>query len=166
MNIEMVLVCESHSHHGQLVLRDGQLFRRQETDKNVLRFSIVVSIVVALGFSERHNNSLYIAQCTIDKTGEIVMKRRKMMPTHMERTVFGNSSGESLNNVVDTGVGKVGQLACWEHIQPLLKYHTITQHEKIHIAAWPPVFPYAGPQELWSMTKEGECSMAVHPRCS
>lgn len=119
------------------------------------------NIVVALGFSERHNNSLYIAQCTIDKTGEIVMKRRKMMPTHMERTVFGNSSGESLNNVVETGAGKVGQLACWEHVQPLLKYHTITQHERIHVAAWPPVFPYAGPQELWSMTKEGEyCRIA------
>jgi predicted amidohydrolase len=43
-------------------------------------------IAVVLGFSENEHNSLYIAQCVIDKMGEVVMKRRKMKPTHMERT--------------------------------------------------------------------------------
>jgi nitrilase len=42
-------------------------------------------IAVVLGFSENDYNSLYIAQCTIDAKGEIVMKRRKLKPTHMER---------------------------------------------------------------------------------
>jgi nitrilase len=51
------------------------------------------NITVALGFSENFHHSLYIAQCTISNTGEILMRRRKIMPTHMERTVFGNSSG-------------------------------------------------------------------------
>lgn len=79
------------------------------------------------------------------------------MPTHMERTIFGNASGESLANVVKTTVGNVGQLACWEHVQPLLKYHTITQREEIHVSAWPPVDPYRpATGELYSMTSEGE----------
>ncbi|KAJ9620892.1 hypothetical protein H2203_007478 [Taxawa tesnikishii (nom. ined.)] len=112
-------------------------------------------ITVALGFSGNDRSSLYISQCTIGVSGDIQMRRRKLMPTHMERTVFGNCSGESLTNVVSTPVGNVGQLACWEHIQPLLKYHTATQREAFHVAAWPPLFPYAGEQELWSMTKEG-----------
>lgn len=115
-------------------------------------------ITVALGFSGNDRSSLYISQCTIGVSGDIQMRRRKLMPTHMERTVFGNCSGESLTNVVSTPVGNVGQLACWEHIQPLLKYHTATQREAFHVAAWPPLFPYAGEQELWSMTKEGEYS--------
>jgi nitrilase len=92
-------------------------------------------ITIALGFSEND---------------------RKLMPTHMERTIFGNCSGNSLDNVVATAVGNVGQLACWEHVQPLLKYHTITQREVFHVAAWPPVHDMAHEGELWSMTRDGE----------
>ncbi|THY98518.1 carbon-nitrogen hydrolase [Aureobasidium pullulans] len=113
-------------------------------------------ITVALSFAERSRHSLYISQCTISDSGEILMLRRKLMPTHMERTVFGNSSGSSLTNVVSTKFGQLGQLACWEHAQPLLKYHTITQNETCHVAAWPPVHPFASePDEVWSMSKEG-----------
>jgi hypothetical protein len=113
-------------------------------------------ITIALGFTENDHNSLYIAQCIITSTGELAMRRRKLMPTHMERTIFGNSSGSSLDNVVAvSGVGNVGQLACWEHAQPLLKYHTITQRETFHVAAWPPVYEMASEAELWSMSRDG-----------
>lgn len=70
------------------------------------------NIVVCLGYSERKGNSLYIGQCTIDNTGKLVMSRRKLKPVHMERTLFGDGDGPSLNNVATTGVGKVGQLSC------------------------------------------------------
>jgi predicted amidohydrolase len=53
-------------------------------------------IIVSLGFSENDGNSLYIAQCTIGSDGQIKMKRRKIKPTHMERTIFGDGSGSSL----------------------------------------------------------------------
>ena len=113
------------------------------------------NIVVALGFSENDNNSVYIAQAIVDSDGKLLMHRRKLKPTHMERTIFGDASGNSLMNVVGTKIRKrVGSLACWEHCQPLLKYHTATQREDIHVAGWPPLSPHAGP-ELWSMSKEG-----------
>lgn len=112
-------------------------------------------IVVSLGFSENDNNSLYIAQAIIDGDGSIVMKRRKLKATHMERTVFGDASGDSLLNVASTCVGKVGTLACWEHCQPLLKYHTFHQREQIHCSAWPPITNHTGGPELWSMSLEG-----------
>jgi hypothetical protein len=115
-------------------------------------------ITIALSFSENDHNSLYISQCTITSAGELAMHRRKLMPTHMERTIFGNSSGSSLDNVVATAVGNVGQLACWEHAQPLLKYHTITQRETFHVAAWPPVYEMASEGELWSMSRDGKRS--------
>ncbi|KAH8716944.1 cyanide hydratase/nitrilase-like protein [Phaeosphaeriaceae sp. PMI808] len=115
------------------------------------------SIAVVLGFSENEHNSLYISQCIIAPSGEIIMKRRKFKPTHMERTVFGDGGGSSLNNVVDVeGVGKVGALACWEHMQPLVKYHTTSLREQIHVAAWPPVHAFEeGSEGLYSMTAEG-----------
>lgn len=118
-------------------------------------------ITIALGFSENDHNSLYISQCIISDGGEIAMRRRKLMPTHMERTIFGNCSGNSLDNVVATSVGNVGQLACWEHVQPLLKYHTITQREVFHVAAWPPVYDMTHEAELWSMTRDGEFMLNV-----
>ncbi|KAK0728306.1 carbon-nitrogen hydrolase [Lasiosphaeria miniovina] len=122
------------------------------------------SIVAVLGFSERSpTNSVYISQAVISPEGEVLTHRRKLKPTHMERTIFGDGSGGDLNNVAEIDFGaehgkiKVGCLACWEHTQPLLKYHTISQGEAIHIAMWPPLAPSAGVEDpgLWSMSAEG-----------
>lgn len=118
-------------------------------------------IAVALGFSENHSNSLYISQALIGADGVIKMQRRKIKPTHLERTIFGDGSGDSLHNVVKVpDVGRVGMLACWEHTQPLLKYHTSHQNEEIHVAAWPPVYYHADGPGLWSMTREGTRSLS------
>ena len=121
------------------------------------------NITVALGFSENFHDSIYIAQAVIGPDGQILMHRRKIKPTHMERTVFGDATGDSLKNVVDTPIGRVGMLACWEHTQPLLKYHTHLQREAIHISAWPPLYPHDGGPGLWSMTKEGKQSTILNP---
>lgn len=122
------------------------------------------SIAVVMGFSERSpSNSVYIAQAIISPQGELALHRRKIKPTHMERTIFGDGSGNDLTNVVGLDFGtplgkiKIGTLACWEHTQPLLKYHSITQEEVIHISMWPPLDHATGVDDpgLWSMTTEG-----------
>ncbi|KAJ4214578.1 Carbon-nitrogen hydrolase [Fusarium solani] len=77
----------------------------------------------------------------------------------MERTIFGDATAECLDSVVDTPLGRIGALSCWEHVQPLLKYHTYSQREQIHIAAWPPVFDHDG-KSLWSMSREGTEAIA------
>ncbi|KAL6250661.1 hypothetical protein RBB50_002963 [Rhinocladiella similis] len=112
------------------------------------------SIYVCLGFSERDGGSLYLAQVLIDDKGKVLLHRRKLKPTHVERTLFGDSTGDSLNNVVDTPLGKIGMLNCWEHFQPLLKYHTYAQGEQVHIAAWPFNGNYLGLGEPWSVCNE------------
>lgn len=122
------------------------------------------SIAVVIGFAERSpTNSVYISQAIISPQGHVLVHRRKIKPTHMERTIFGDGSGNDLSNVAEIDFGpdhgkvKVGCLACWEHTQPLLKYHTISQGETIHVAMWPPVSPMPGVgyPGLWSMTAEG-----------
>ena len=119
-------------------------------------------INVSLGFSERDGDSVYISQALIDETGTIRMTRRKMKPTHMERTIFGDGSGDTLAKVVDLPeVGNVGGLSCWEHIQPLLKYYTFSQGEQIHVAAWPPLDAFMeGSPGFYSMSVEG----MLHPK--
>ncbi|KAF0325256.1 hypothetical protein GQ607_007583 [Colletotrichum asianum] len=97
--------------------------------------------------------------------GEIKMNRRKIKPTHVERTLYGDGSGASLHNVVEEpGIGKVGALSCWEHSQPLLRYHTYSQGEEIHVAAWPPMnyfnsFPKGS--ALWSQCREGARNLST-----
>lgn len=91
---------------------------------------------VVLGFSERDHGSLYISQWIIDNHGETVAVRRKLKATHVERTLFGESDGSSIQ-VYDTELGRIGALCCWEHLQPLTRYAMYSQHEQIHIAAWP-----------------------------
>jgi nitrilase len=112
-------------------------------------------IVVVLGFSENVNDSLYISQAIIDDNGEIRVVRKKMKATQMERTIFGDSFGDCLDSVADTAVGRVGALACWEHLQPLLKYHTYSQREQIHVAARPPIYEDNPEACLYSMSSSG-----------
>ncbi len=69
--------------------------------------------------------------------------RRKLKPTHVERTMFGEGDGSDLS-VYDTALGRVGALCCWEHLQPLSKYAMYAQNEQVHIAAWPAFSLYRG----------------------
>ncbi|KAI0432818.1 putative nitrilase [Xylaria sp. FL1042] len=121
-------------------------------------------IVVVLGFAERSStNSLYISQAIISDQGELLLKRRKIKPTHVERSIFGDGSGPDLNSVVEIdfegeiGKVKVGTLSCWEHAQPLLKYQTYAQGEAVHIAMWPPLDPHGGIASPihWGQSAEG-----------
>jgi nitrilase len=94
------------------------------------------SIVVALGVNERDHGSLYNTQLIFDADGRLALKRRKITPTFHERMIWGQGDGEGLA-VVDTAVGRVGALACWEHYNPLARYALMAQHEEIHIAQFP-----------------------------
>jgi nitrilase len=87
-------------------------------------------IMVVMGHSEKHNGSLYIAQWIIGADGETIAMRRKLKPTHVERTVFGEGDGSDLG-VFDTPLGRVGALCCWEHVQPLSKYAMYAQNEQV-----------------------------------
>ncbi|MHA7777055.1 carbon-nitrogen hydrolase family protein [Roseibium sp. M-1] len=98
-------------------------------------------IQLSMGCSERDGGSLYIAQWHFDETSKVVNRRRKLKPTHVERTVYGEGDGSDLT-VVDTSLGRIGQLACWEHLQPLSKYAMYAQNEQIHCAAWPNLHLY------------------------
>jgi aliphatic nitrilase len=100
-------------------------------------------IWVGLGFSEKAGGSLYMGQALIDDQGQVVQTRRKLKPTHVERTVFGEGDGSHLA-VCETAIGNIGSLCCWEHLQPLSKYAMYAQDEQVHIAAWPSFSLYRG----------------------
>lgn len=93
-------------------------------------------MVVVLGVNERDHGSLYNTQLVFDADGRLVLKRRKITPTYHERMVWGQGDGSGLK-AVDTAVGRVGALACWEHYNPLARYALTADHEEIHCAQFP-----------------------------
>lgn len=74
-------------------------------------------MVVVLGVNEREAGSIYNAQLIFDADGTLLLKRRKITPTYHERMVWGQGDGSGLV-VLDTQVGRLGALACWEHYNP------------------------------------------------
>ncbi len=93
-------------------------------------------IVVVLGVNERDHGTLYNAQLIFDADGTLLLKRRKITPTYHERMVWGQGDGSGLQ-VVQSAVGRIGALACWEHYNPLARYALMTQHEEIHCSQFP-----------------------------
>lgn len=98
-------------------------------------------VTVVMGFSERDGGSRCMAQAIIDPEGELLLTRRKLKPTHIERTVFGEGDGSDLT-VVNAPFGRLGALNCWEHVQPLMKMAMYAQHEEVHVASWPSLSIY------------------------
>jgi nitrilase len=93
-------------------------------------------VVVSLGINERDGGSLYNAQLLFDADGKLVQRRRKITPTYHERMVWGQGHGDGLV-AVDTAVGRVGQLACWEHYNPHARYALMADREEIHVGMFP-----------------------------
>ena len=98
-------------------------------------------IVVLIGVNERvesgpGNGTLYNSLLIINEKGEIASHHRKLMPTYTERLVHGIGDGHGLNTV-ETGIGKVGGLICWEHWMPHTRQSLHLQGEHIHVAMWP-----------------------------
>lgn len=100
-------------------------------------------IVLLIGINERvavghGNRSLYNSIVTIDATGEIVNHHRKLRPTYTEQMIWAQGDGAGLQ-AVDTAVGRVGGLVCWEHWMPHARQAMHISNEQIHVAMWPGV---------------------------
>jgi aliphatic nitrilase len=100
-------------------------------------------IVVSVGVNERDGGTMFNTQLLFDADGSLIQRRRKITPTYHERMIWGQGDGSGLR-AVDTAVGRVGQLACWEHYNPLTRYALIADGEQIHSAMFPGSF--GGPQ--------------------
>jgi nitrilase len=93
-------------------------------------------VVVSIGVNERDGGTLYNTQLLFDADGTLIQRRRKIMPTYYERMIWGQGDGSGLR-AVDSAVGRIGQLACWEHYNPLARYAMMADGEQIHSAMYP-----------------------------
>jgi amidase/nitrilase len=95
---------------------------------------------LVLGTNERSDRrgseTLYNSLFFFDRSGELVRRHRKLMPTHDERTIWGRGDPSSLATH-DTDLGRVGGLVCYENHMTLSKAALCAMGEEVHAAAWP-----------------------------
>ena len=97
----------------------------------------VHAVTIVCGINEcdrRHGGgTLYNSVVVIGANGEVLNRHRKLMPTNPERMVHGFGDASGLRTV-DTPVGRVGTLICWESYMPLARYSLYAQGVEIYIA--------------------------------
>jgi len=124
-------------------LRENGVVVPSETIDAIGRTARDLGVVVNIGAHERvmegaGRGTLYNTMLTFGADGALLNKHRKIMPTHSERMIWGQGDGSSLR-AVQTEVGRVGGLICWEHWMPLARQALHISGEDVHVAAWPQV---------------------------
>nr|ABD98457.1 nitrilase [Acidovorax facilis] len=132
-DVKYSLSFTSRYHENSLELGDDRMRRLQLAARRN-------KIALVMGYSEREAGSRYLSQVFIDERGEIVANRRKLKPTHVERTIYGEGNGTDFLTH-DFAFGRVGGLNCWEHFQPLSKFMMYSLGEQVHVASWPAMSP-------------------------
>ncbi|GJN21661.1 hypothetical protein PR202_gb09161 [Eleusine coracana subsp. coracana] len=112
-------------------------------------------VFLVMGVIEREGYTLYCSVLFFDPLGRYLGKHRKLMPTALERIIWGFGDGSTIP-VYDTPLGKIGALICWENKMPLLRTALYGKGTEIYCA------PTADSRPVWqaSMTHialEGGC---------
>ncbi|KAH1159179.1 hypothetical protein GLYMA_11G180900v4 [Glycine max] len=110
---------------------------------------------LVMGVIERDGYTLYCTVLFFDSQGHYLGKHRKIMPTALERVIWGFGDGSTIP-VFETPVGKIGAAICWENRMPLLRTAMYAKGVEIYCA------PTADSRDVWqaSMTHialEGGC---------
>jgi len=123
------------------------------------RFARENNVHVAIGVIERDSRfsggTLYCTLLYIGNDGRILGKHRKLKPTASERLIWGEGDGSTLS-VVDTPLGKLGGLICWENYMPMARMALYGKGVEIYLA------PTADQRERWQATLQ---HIALEGRC-
>jgi nitrilase len=112
-------------------------------------------VFLAVGAIERDGGTLYCSVVFFSPEGEFLGKHRKLVPTAAERLVWGQGDGSTIT-VLDTEIGRVGAVICWENYMPLLRTAMYSKGVQVYLA------PTADDLGAWIATmrhiaKEGRC---------
>ncbi|KAI0721368.1 carbon-nitrogen hydrolase [Cerioporus squamosus] len=123
------------------------------------------NVFLVVGVIERDNGTLYCTVVFVDPEKGYLAKHRKLVPTAMERTIWGQGDGTTLPVISKTFESPVGQgtvdaklsaTICWENYMPLLRTWYYSQGTQIYCA------PTVDARPLWQSTMthialEGRC---------
>jgi nitrilase len=110
---------------------------------------------LVIGVIERTHGTLYCTVLFIGPDGALLGKHRKLMPTAMERLIWGFGDGSTLT-VLPTPLGRIGAVICWENYMPQLRLAMYGQGIELYCV------PTADDRETWLSTMR---HIALEGRC-
>ena len=113
------------------------------------------AVYLVLGVIERDLGTLYCTVLFFAPNGTFLGKHRKLMPTAMERLIWGFGDGSTLP-VFETPLGKLGAVICWENYMPLLRMAMYAKGIQLYCA------PTADDRDTWMATMQ---HVALEGRC-
>ena len=130
------------------------------SSEHINKISVAIkkaNLFVALGVTEKESTggSLHCALLYFDNQGNLIGKHRKLKPTGLERYIWAESDGSTLVSL-DTPIGKIGGLICWENYMPLARMSMYQKGVEIYLA------PTADSRETWQSTMQ---HIALEGRC-
>ncbi len=104
---------------------------------------------------ERSRGTLYCTLLYFGPDGRLLGKHRKLKPTAAERVIWGEGDAGTLLTL-DTNIGRIGGLICWENYMPLARMAMYGQGVEIYLA------PTADARDAWQAAMvhiacEGRC---------
>jgi len=90
-------------------------------------------VYLVIGTIEREGGTLYCTVLFFAPDGSLMGKHRKIMPTAMERLIWGFGDGSTLP-VFETPLGKLGAVICWENYMPLLRMAMYSKEIQLYCA--------------------------------
>jgi nitrilase len=112
-------------------------------------------LYLVVGVIERDGGTLYCTALFFGPDGRLLGKHRKLMPTALERVVWGQGDGSTLT-VLDTDIGRLGAVICWENYMPLLRMAMYARGIQLYCA------PTVDDRDTWLPTMR---HVALEGRC-
>ncbi len=113
------------------------------------------NIFLGIGVTERDKGSLYCTLLYFGPDGRLLGKHRKIKPTASERLIWGEDDGSTLT-ALQTELGCIGGLICWENYMPLARVAMYQKGVQIYLA------PTADSRDAWQATMR---HIALEGRC-
>jgi nitrilase len=110
---------------------------------------------IVAGVIERDGGTLYCTALFFSPDGSLAGKHRKIMPTAMERLIWGYGDGSTLT-VLDTPLGRLGAVICWENYMPAMRLAMYSKGIELYCA------PTVDDRDTWAVSMrhiafEGRC---------
>ena len=110
---------------------------------------------IVIGVMERGEGTIYCTTLFFSPEGLLMGKHRKLVPTAMERLIWGSGDGSTLP-VFDTPIGKIGSVICWENYMPLLRTAMYDKGIQLYCV------PTADDRKIWTSSMQ---HIAIEGRC-